>query len=75
MHDADPACAELVSAARNTPADVVTHLLHSDDPRTVRLGRAVQAVQAVPGSSQAPPPVEPADGARIIDPITHDPAW
>lgn len=71
MHDTDPAHEELVSAAHNTPAGLVTHLLHSDDPRMARLGRAIQALQSHP----EPPPVRPDDGARIDNPITHDPAW
>jgi hypothetical protein len=72
MHDADPACEELVSAAHDAPSDLVTHLLHSDDPRAARLGRAIRAIQH---NSANPSPLHPDDGARIIDPITHDPAW
>ncbi|MEU8973021.1 hypothetical protein AB0D11_27830 [Streptomyces monashensis] len=71
MHDADPACEELVSAAHETPSALVTRLLHSDDPRTARLGRAIRAIQH--DSTNPQPHLD--DGARIVDPITHDPAW
>ncbi|MFB7502005.1 hypothetical protein [Streptomyces broussonetiae] len=71
MHDTDPAHEELVSAAHNAPDGVVTRLLHSDDPRTARLGRAILAIR----NSPDPSPVRPDDGARIDNPITHDPAW
>ncbi|MGW2741351.1 hypothetical protein [Streptomyces sp. NPDC001450] len=72
MDETDPAVAELVSSARNARAELVTHLLHSDDPRTARLGRAIQEIQR---NSSRSSPAEPSDGGCVIDPITHDPAW
>ncbi|MFF5014912.1 hypothetical protein [Streptomyces sp. NPDC001165] len=72
MDETDPAVAELVSSARNVPTELVTQLLHSEDPHAARLGRAIQGIQR---SSSGPSPTKPSDGGCVIDPITHDPAW
>ncbi|MFJ9867582.1 hypothetical protein [Streptomyces sp. NPDC101165] len=72
MDETDPAVTELVSCARNVRAELVTHLLHSDDPRVARLGRAIQEIQR---TSSGSPPMKPSDAGCVIDPITHDPAW
>ncbi|MFE2102199.1 MULTISPECIES: hypothetical protein [unclassified Streptomyces] len=72
MDETDPAVAELVSSARDVRAELVTHLLHSDDAHAARLGRAIREIQrGSPGSS----PTNPSDAGCVIDPITHDPAW
>ncbi|MFG2123638.1 hypothetical protein [Streptomyces sp. NPDC048710] len=72
MDETDPVVAELVSSARSVRAEMVTHLLHSDDPHAARLGRAIQEIQRSRSRSS---PMKPSDEGCVIDPITHDPAW
>ncbi|MFF7754949.1 hypothetical protein ACFZCP_38265 [Streptomyces sp. NPDC007971] len=72
MHEADPAFEELMSSARNAPSELVTRLVHSDDPQAARLGRAIEHIKR---TSTHAPPTEASDGGRIVNPITHDPAW
>lgn len=63
--------AELAASARLVPAGLVTGLLESEDASAVRLGRAIRELQ------QTAPHVarDAHDGSRVIDPVTHDPAW
>ncbi|OKK21818.1 hypothetical protein AMK16_00595 [Streptomyces sp. CB00455] len=59
----------------------MNRLLDSGNAPAVRLGRAIRDLQGIPPeqpeqleqSEQSEPGVH--DGTRVIDPVTHDPAW
>ncbi|KIF01545.1 hypothetical protein PL81_34950 [Streptomyces sp. RSD-27] len=71
---------ELLGCAVDAPRATVAHLLASRDFPTVRLGRAIQAIQEellrternTAGSLHSPPS---RSGTTVLDPVTHDPAW
>ncbi|MFJ7149088.1 hypothetical protein ACIQVT_12940 [Streptomyces sp. NPDC100445] len=67
-HDTD----ELLAAARHVPEELVTTLLNSDDGPTARLGRAIRRARSIPPEL---PEADAGDGTRVVDPVTHDPAW
>ncbi|MER6470967.1 hypothetical protein [Streptomyces collinus] len=64
----DPVIDRLVEAARCVPAALIARLSKSDDVREARLGQAIQDVQTSP-------PTDTDEAGRVIDPVTHDPAW
>ncbi|GHI07555.1 hypothetical protein Scel_58760 [Streptomyces cellostaticus] len=69
MSPADPAIDRLVESARHAPEDLIARLVESDDFRESRLGQAIRDVQ------RAQPHADAADAGKVIDPVTHDPAW
>lgn len=72
MSQTSPVIDELLASARQVSGELVTWLLESDDAPTVRLGEAIRSLQSLP---LEPPETGACDGARVGDPVTHDPAW
>ncbi|MEV6734109.1 hypothetical protein [Streptomyces sp. NPDC051364] len=72
MSQTGPVIDELVASALKAPGELVTRLLSSTDVRMARLGQAIRDLQDAPPD---PPDADACDGTRVIDPVTHDPAW
>lgn len=72
MSPVDPAVERLVVAAHDLAEEAVTSLVESGDPRVARLGRAIRDLRrdSLPRADNTM-----WDGASVIDPVTHDPAW
>ncbi|WP_369386280.1 hypothetical protein AB5J72_00620 [Streptomyces sp. CG1] len=68
----DPAIDRLVEAARHAPAGLIARLLESGDLREVRLGQAIEDIRR---EHMHPTETSVDEGGRVIDPVTHDPAW